>query len=37
MSGDYAASFLPIVLIPLLAVAAFTAMGLFFIYIQNES
>ncbi len=37
MLGDYAASFLPAVFVPLLAVVAFASMGLFFIYVESES
>lgn len=37
MLGDYAASFLPVALVPLLAVSAFAAMGLFFIYIESDA
>ncbi|MEO1522982.1 MAG: photosystem I reaction center subunit VIII [Cyanobacteria bacterium J06633_2] len=37
MLGEYAASFLPVVFVPLLAVAAFASMGLFFIYIEDEA
>jgi hypothetical protein len=37
MLGDYAASFLPVALVPLLAVAAFAAMGLFFIYVESDA
>jgi photosystem I subunit 8 len=37
MLGDYAVSFLPVIFVPLLAVAAFASMGLFFIYVEDEA
>lgn len=37
MFGDYVASFLPAIFVPLLPVAAFAAMGLFFIYVESDA
>ncbi|NJN20395.1 MAG: photosystem I reaction center subunit VIII [Leptolyngbya sp. RL_3_1] len=37
MLGDYAASFLPVALVPILAVSAFAVMGLLFIYIESDA
>ncbi|MGK7876020.1 MAG: photosystem I reaction center subunit VIII [Xenococcaceae cyanobacterium] len=37
MTGVYAASFLPVVFVPLLALVAFAVMGLLFIYIESEA
>lgn len=37
MIGDYAASFLPVAFVPMLAIVAFAAMGLFFIYVETEA
>ena len=34
--GVYSAAYLPSVFIPLLAISAFAAMGLFFLYIETE-
>ncbi|NET09631.1 MAG: photosystem I reaction center subunit VIII [Merismopedia sp. SIO2A8] len=37
MIGDYAASFIPVIFVPLLAVVAFAVMGLFFIYVESDA
>ncbi|MEM9542707.1 MAG: photosystem I reaction center subunit VIII [Cyanobacteria bacterium P01_E01_bin.42] len=37
VTGSYAASFLPMIFVPLLAVAAGIVMGLFFMYVENEA
>ena len=37
MLGDYAASFLPVALVPMLAIVAFATMGLFFIYVETDA
>ncbi len=37
MTGAYAASFLPTVLVPLLPVAAFAVMGLLFLYVESDA
>ena len=37
MLGDYAASFLPVVFVPMLAVVAFAVMGLFFMYVESDA
>ncbi len=37
MIGDYTASFLPIVFVPLICMVCFAvAMGLFFVYVESE-
>ena len=36
MTGAYAASYLPAILVPLLAFAAFAVMGLLFVYVESE-
>jgi len=37
MLGDYAASYLPFVFVPLLAVSAFAVMGLLFMYVESDA
>ncbi|ACK67922.1 photosystem I reaction center subunit VIII [Rippkaea orientalis PCC 8801] len=37
MIGNYAASYLPVIFVPLMAVLAFTVMGLLFIYVESEA
>ena len=37
MIGDYAASFLPAVFVPMLALVAFAVMGLLFIYVESDA
>lgn len=37
MTGSYAASFLPTILVPLLPIAAFAVMGFLFLYVESES
>jgi photosystem I subunit 8 len=37
MTGAYAASFLPAILVPLLAVIAFGVMGLLFLYVESDA
>ncbi len=37
MTGTYAAAYLPIIFVPLMAVLAFTVMGLLFIYVESEA
>ncbi len=37
MTGAYAASFLPVVFVPLLALVAFAVMGLLFIHIESDA
>ncbi|ELR98142.1 hypothetical protein [Gloeocapsa sp. PCC 73106] len=37
MTGAYAASFLPTLLVPLLPIAAFAVMGLLFLYVETDT
>ncbi|MGK7929235.1 MAG: photosystem I reaction center subunit VIII [Spirulina sp.] len=37
VTGSYAASFLPIAFVPLMAVAAAVVLGLLFMYIESEA
>ena len=37
MIGSYAASYLPVIFVPLMAVLAFAVMGLLFTYIESEA
>ncbi|HBE20035.1 MAG TPA: photosystem I reaction center subunit VIII [Cyanobacteria bacterium UBA11149] len=37
MTGAFAASFLPAVMIPLVVICAFVSMGLFFLYVEGEA
>ena len=34
--GIYSASYLPSIFVPMLAISAFTVMGLFFLYVEAE-
>lgn len=37
VTGSYAASFLPIAFVPLMAVAAGVVMGLFFMHVESDA
>ncbi len=37
MTDAYTLSYLPVIFVPLMAVLAFTVMGLLFIYVESEA